>query len=66
MKHITTKRKTWEQLLQESVKPVLLPVAHENGEPLPEQRAINMDDFMNIVDLPYWAGIEKQFEGQNI
>lgn len=38
----------------------------KNGEPLPGQRAINMDDFMNIVDLPYWAGIEKQFEGQNI
>ena len=36
----------------------------KNGEPLPEKKAVNMDEFMNIVDLPYWAGIEKKFEGQ--
>jgi 2-methylisocitrate lyase-like PEP mutase family enzyme len=34
-----------------------------NGEPLPEKRAVNMDEFMNIVDLPYRAAIEKKFEG---
>jgi hypothetical protein len=38
----------------------------KKGERLPENRAVNMDDFMNIVDLPYWAGIEKKFEGRNV
>lgn len=26
----------------------------------------NMDEFMEIVDLPYWANIEKKFEGKSI
>ncbi|HEY9001381.1 MAG TPA: isocitrate lyase/phosphoenolpyruvate mutase family protein [Mucilaginibacter sp.] len=34
----------------------------KNGEPLPQNRAVDMDEFMNIVDLPYWAEIEKKFE----
>jgi 2-methylisocitrate lyase-like PEP mutase family enzyme len=29
MKHITTRRKTWKKLLQESSMPILLPVAHD-------------------------------------
>jgi len=29
-----------------------------------EKRAMNMDEFINIVDLPYWVAIEKKFEGQ--
>jgi 2-methylisocitrate lyase-like PEP mutase family enzyme len=36
----------------------------KNGEQLPGKRAVNMDEFMNIVDLPYWAEIEKKFEGK--
>ncbi|MGN6396838.1 MAG: isocitrate lyase/PEP mutase family protein [Mucilaginibacter sp.] len=28
--------------------------------------SINMDEFMEIVDLPYWADIEKKFEGKSI
>lgn len=37
----------------------------KNGEQLPKEKAVNMDGFMNIVDLPYWAEIEKKFEGKN-
>jgi 2-methylisocitrate lyase-like PEP mutase family enzyme len=33
----------------------------KNGKPI-HGGSINMDEFMNIVDLPYWAGIEKKFE----
>ncbi|MDO3643223.1 hypothetical protein [Mucilaginibacter sp. L3T2-6] len=28
--------------------------------------SINMDEFMEIADLPYWADIEKKFEGKLI
>jgi 2-methylisocitrate lyase-like PEP mutase family enzyme len=38
----------------------------KNGEPLPKNRAVDMDGFLQIVDLPYWAEIEKKFEGQNV
>jgi len=33
------------------------------GRPIKDQ-AINMDEFMKIVDLPYWKKIEEQFEGK--
>ncbi|MGN6637272.1 MAG: isocitrate lyase/PEP mutase family protein [Mucilaginibacter sp.] len=36
----------------------------KNGEPLPKDKAENMDSFLNIVDLQYWAEIEKKFEGK--
>lgn len=38
----------------------------KNGQPLPERSAVTMDEFMNIVDLPYWAEIEKKFEGKAV
>jgi 2-methylisocitrate lyase-like PEP mutase family enzyme len=38
----------------------------KNGEQLPKENAVDMDGFMNIVDLPYWAEIEKKFEGKNV
>jgi 2-methylisocitrate lyase-like PEP mutase family enzyme len=38
----------------------------KNGEPLPQKSAVTMDEFMNIVDLPYWAEIEKKFEGRAV
>ena len=38
----------------------------KNGQPLPEKSAVTMDEFMNIVDLPYWAEIEKKFEGKAV
>ncbi|NOW96418.1 oxaloacetate decarboxylase [Mucilaginibacter sp. SG564] len=37
-----------------------------HGKPLPKPNAVSMDEFMQIVDLPFWAKIEKQFEGKNI
>lgn len=40
--------------------------ALKNGKPLSAADAVSMDDFMKIVDLPYWAAIEKKFEGQKI
>lgn len=36
----------------------------KNGEPLPKDKAVDMDGFLNIVDLQYWADIEKKFEGK--
>lgn len=36
----------------------------KNGEPMSKKRAMNMDESIDIVDLPYWAAIEKKFEGQ--
>ncbi|HVS90709.1 MAG TPA: isocitrate lyase/PEP mutase family protein [Mucilaginibacter sp.] len=38
----------------------------KNGEPITDGRGVDMDEFMNIVDLPYWAAIEKKFEGENV
>jgi 2-methylisocitrate lyase-like PEP mutase family enzyme len=38
----------------------------KSGEPMPEKRSVNMTGFMNIVDLPYWAGIEKKFEDEAV
>ena len=38
----------------------------KNGKPLTGGNAVNMDGFMQIVDLPYWTKIEEEFEGKNI
>jgi 2-methylisocitrate lyase-like PEP mutase family enzyme len=38
----------------------------KKGEQLPKDKAVDMDGFMNIVDLPYWAEIEKKFEGEDV
>jgi len=37
----------------------------KQGEPLPKHNAVTMDEFMQIIDLPFWTKIEKQFEGKN-
>jgi hypothetical protein len=29
-------------------------------------QGVDMAQFMEIVDLPYWADIEEKFEGKNI
>lgn len=46
MKHTITKRKTWKAMLAEADKPLQLPVA-----PLSKAHAVDMDQFMEIVDL---------------
>jgi len=38
----------------------------KNGKPLTGSQAVSMDEFMRIVDLPYWAAIEEQFEGKQV
>jgi 2-methylisocitrate lyase-like PEP mutase family enzyme len=38
----------------------------KDGKPMSPAQAVNMDQFMEIVDLPYWKGIEEKFEGKNI
>lgn len=38
----------------------------KHGRPLIKDHAVDMDGFMQIVDLPYWAKIEEKFEGKNI
>lgn len=38
----------------------------KNGKPLTENNAVDMDEFMQIVDLPFWANIEKEFEGESV
>ncbi|WCT13255.1 isocitrate lyase/PEP mutase family protein [Mucilaginibacter jinjuensis] len=37
----------------------------KHGKPT-KSASINMDEFMNIVDLPYWKQIEEKFEGKSI
>ncbi len=37
----------------------------KQGKPI-NGNAINMDEFMQIVDLPYWRKIEEDFEGKEI
>lgn len=37
----------------------------KHGRPI-KSDAINMDKFMQIVDLPYWQKIEEKFEGKDI
>ncbi|HEY4198462.1 MAG TPA: isocitrate lyase/phosphoenolpyruvate mutase family protein [Mucilaginibacter sp.] len=29
-------------------------------------KAVNMDQFMEIVDLPYWKAIEEKYEGKSL
>lgn len=36
------------------------------GKPVLKDQAVNMDQFMEIVDLPYWKAIEEQFEGKQL
>lgn len=38
----------------------------KHGKQVSHQNAVNMDEFMQIVDLPYWAKIEETFEEKNI
>lgn len=38
----------------------------KNGKPIPKDQAVNMDQFMEIVDLPYWKAIEEKFEGKEL
>lgn len=38
----------------------------KNGKPIRGGNAVDMDEFMQVVDLPYWANIEVKFEGKNI
>jgi 2-methylisocitrate lyase-like PEP mutase family enzyme len=37
-----------------------------DGRPMTPAQGVNMDQFMQIVDLPYWKAIEEEFEGKNI
>jgi 2-methylisocitrate lyase-like PEP mutase family enzyme len=36
----------------------------KEGKPMPLSLAVNMDQFLEIVDLPYWRAIEEGFEGK--
>lgn len=36
----------------------------KNGKPT-RSASITMDEFMKIVDLPFWASIEEKFEGKD-
>lgn len=36
----------------------------KNGKPVTGRSAVDMDEFMHIVDLPYWQTIEEKFEGK--
>jgi hypothetical protein len=38
----------------------------KHGKQMSHQNAVNMEEFMKIVDLPYWAKIEEKFEGKDI
>lgn len=38
----------------------------KDGKPMLSGQAVNMDQFMEIVDLPYWKDIEEKFEGKKI
>jgi 2-methylisocitrate lyase-like PEP mutase family enzyme len=38
----------------------------KEGKPMTASQGVNMDQFMEIVDLPYWKDIEEKFEGKNI
>ena len=40
--------------------------ALKNGKALPTTQAVSMDQFMEIVDLPYWKKIEEKFEGKQL
>lgn len=67
MKHTITKRISWKTMLASAGKPVLLPAAHDAMTArLTADKAINMDEFMKIVDLPFWAAVEEKFESKNV
>ena len=36
----------------------------KEGKPLSKNAAVDMDEFMQVVDLPYWKKIEEKFEGK--
>lgn len=38
----------------------------KHDKPISRSNAVDMDEFMQIVDLPYWAKIEEKFEGKGI
>ena len=38
----------------------------KQGKQITGSNAVDMDKFMQIVDLPFWAKIEEKFEGKNI
>lgn len=38
----------------------------KSGRPMATDEGVNMDQFMKIVDLPYWKEIEEQFEGKEL
>lgn len=38
----------------------------KQGKPITASNAVDMDEFMQIVDLHYWAKIEEKFEGKKI
>jgi 2-methylisocitrate lyase-like PEP mutase family enzyme len=38
----------------------------KEGKPMTPAQGVNMDQFMEIVDLPYWRAIEEKFEGKDI
>ena len=38
----------------------------KEGKQMTASQGVNMDQFMEIVDLPYWKDIEEKFEGKNI
>jgi hypothetical protein len=38
----------------------------KHGKQINKSNAVNMDEFMRIVDLPYWGQIEEKFEGKSI
>lgn len=37
----------------------------KDGKPMTAAQGVNMDQFMEIVDLPYWKAIEEEFEDKN-
>lgn len=54
---------------------VIFPVVHtiqkvlenlKHGKQITHANAVDMDEFMKVVDLPYWASIEEKFEGKTI
>lgn len=38
----------------------------KHGKEINHSNAVDMDAFMQVVDLPYWANIEEKFEGKDI
>ena len=38
----------------------------KEGKPMAASQGVNMNQFMEIVDLPFWKAIEEEFEGKAI